>query len=107
MKSPFTGLLLLLLLAAPAGAFATGPNDDGTDGGRTADAMTSDDGTSDETPLGCDGALCSTATGATACSVMGGVGATQASSPTAVLFLAAAGLRTRRRHLRRAKERIR
>lgn len=110
MRWPTTGLLLLAALAliAPNRAFATDPGDDGDGGsaGQTATGGGFDAGASDsQGPIGCNGALCATDTGATACSIAGAVGINRAAPPiSAPVLLALASLAALRRRARRARE---
>jgi len=69
------------------------------DAGTDADA----DAASDEVPLGCDGSLCTTATGATACAVSEGHSAQGGAWPFALALavVAAAAIKRRTRHMKR------
>jgi len=79
-----------------AGAPSQLISDAGTDAGADAD-------TSDEVPLGCDGSLCTTATGATACTVSEGYSAQAGAWPFALALavVAAAAVKRRTRHTKR------
>ena len=114
MKSRQRALLFALLVAALLGSshrVRARAADGGTaDAAMDAKEPTKDGGTrdaspppSDETPLACGGALCSTATGATACSVVPGFGSKGTALPvSASAILLALGLRMLRRRGRQS-----
>jgi hypothetical protein len=129
MKYPFRVSVLCVALLASLGqnrAFAAGPDDGGADGDALVGADVPSDGGSagsDDasvdgpggggTPgapgaLGCDGDLCSTATGGTTCSTAQCLGSTRVALPTAMaLLIGVVGLGTLRRRMRRQQERVR
>jgi hypothetical protein len=107
---PLNGVALLLALfmlvpsrVAPA-ATDGGVNASGEAG--ASSELISDagaDAASDEVPLGCDGALCSTATGATACTMSEGHSAQGGAWPFALVLavVATTAIKRRTRHTKR------
>jgi hypothetical protein len=101
-------LLLALFMLEPS-RVASAATDGGVNASGEAGApseLVSDagaDAASDEVPLGCDGALCTTATGATACTVSEGRSAQGGAWPFALALAVAAAttIKRRTRHTRR------
>jgi hypothetical protein len=109
LESASVLLALFLLLPSRVAAAADGGVDASGEAGAPsaliADAGTdaASDDTSDQVPLGCDGSLCTTATGATTCAVSEGHRAQGGAWPFALALavVAATGIKRRARRTRR------
>jgi hypothetical protein len=105
MRPRRSACLLLALFVLVPSRVASAATDGGVDASSEliADAGAASDDTSDEVPLGCDGSLCTTATGATACAVSEGHSAQGSAWPFAMALavVAAMGIKRRTRHTKR------